>query len=178
MTQRTEKTCYPDEPMIEGLLEPLLESWDRSTTILLNLLHAVPERSLGLRAEATSPTVAETFSHLIYIRLVHVFEDAPEVSVTVPEEEWQNVRDKAYLARMLRESATAVRGAVKGRLEAGQAMNLHYDHPLLMLQHLIWHEGYHHGQIKLALKCAGQPLRDEEVGLGSWGVWMNKRPVP
>jgi DinB family len=26
------------------------------------------------------------------------------------------------------------------------------------LQHMIWHEGYHHGQIKLALKLAGRPI--------------------
>jgi hypothetical protein len=43
-----------------------------------------------------------------------------------------------------------------------------------MLQHLIWHEGYHHGQIKLALKLAGQPLGDREIGPGTWGVWMRK----
>jgi hypothetical protein len=30
-------------------------------------------------------------------------------------------------------------------------MNLHYDHPILLLQHMLWHEGYHHGQMKLAL---------------------------
>jgi hypothetical protein len=67
-----------------------------------------------------------------------------------------------------------VRDAVKGRLEAGEDMNLHYDHPILMLQHLIWHEGYHHGQIKLALKLAEHPVTDEDVGIGTWGVWMDK----
>jgi len=34
-------------------------------------------------------------------------------------------------------------------------MKVYYDHPLLYLQHMIWHEGYHHGQIKLALKVMG-----------------------
>jgi len=54
-------------------------------------------------------------------------------------------------------------------------MNQHYDHPLLMLQHLIWHEGYHHGQIKLALKLAGRPLSDDDAGPVTWDVWMLKR---
>jgi hypothetical protein len=53
-------------------------------------------------------------------------------------------------------------------------MQLHYNHPILMLQHLIWHEGYHHGQIKLALKLAGRTLQDEQVGPGTWGIWMKK----
>jgi hypothetical protein len=75
---------------------------------------------------------------------------------------------------MLNESAAVVRDAVKGRLQAGREMELHYDHPILMLQHMIWHEGYHHGQIKLALKTAGRSFDDEEIGQLTWGVWMQK----
>jgi hypothetical protein len=45
----------------------------------------------------------------------------------------------------------ADRFAVKCRVEAGRDMNLHYDHPILLIQHMLWHEGYHHGQMKLAL---------------------------
>ena len=51
---------------------------------------------------------------------------------------------------------------------------MHYDHPLLFLQHMIWHEGYHHGQIKLALKAAGQAFDDEVIGRITWDVWMDK----
>jgi uncharacterized damage-inducible protein DinB len=54
-------------------------------------------------------------------------------------------------------------------------MELHYDHPILLLQHMLWHEGYHHGQMKLALKVAGRPLPDKEAGPLTWRVWMNKR---
>jgi uncharacterized damage-inducible protein DinB len=43
-----------------------------------------------------------------------------------------------------------------------------------MLQHMIWHEGYHHGQIKLALKLAGRPIPNEQAGPLTWRVWMNK----
>ncbi len=59
-------------------------------------------------------------------------------------------------------------------LAAGRGMDMHYDHPILFLQHMIWHEGYHHGQIKLALKLADQPLNDDEMGPLTWGVWMRK----
>ena len=58
---------------------------------------------------------------------------------------------------MLNDSAKAVRDAVRSRVEAGRDMDLHYDHPILLLQHMLWHEGYHHGQMKLALKVAGLP---------------------
>lgn len=42
------------------------------------------------------------------------------------------------------------------------------------LQHMIWHEGHHHGQIKLALKLAGRPLSDDEAGPVTWDIWMDK----
>jgi methionine salvage enolase-phosphatase E1 len=79
------------------------------------------------------------------------------------------------MTEMLNHSAKVVRDAVKSRLQARRAMDLHYDHPVLMLQHMIWHEGYHHGQIKLALKAAGQPITDEKAGPGTWGIWMDKK---
>jgi uncharacterized damage-inducible protein DinB len=159
----------------QRLLEALLDSWDRNNTILLNLLRALPEGGLEARAIEGSPSVAQLFTHIHYGRLVIVFEDAPEFARDVPKEEWAAERDRNRLAQMLNESAKAVRDAVKSRVEAGREMNLHYDHPILLLQHMLWHEGYHHGQIKLALKAAGRPLSDEEAGPLTWGVWMRKK---
>jgi len=102
------------------------------------------------------------------VRLVFVFEDAPEFARKLPEKEWAGERDPERIAQMLNESAEVVRDAVKSRVEAGRDMDLHYDHPILMLQHMIWHEGYHHGQIKLALKLAGRPISDKEAGPVTW----------
>src|SRR6266446_2679565 len=164
----------PDAPD-QRLLEALLDSWDRNNTILLNLLRALPEGGLEARAMEGSPSIAELFTHIHYVRLVFVSEDAPEFARNLPEEEWMDERDPDRLAQMLNDSAKAVRDAVKSRVEAGQDMNLHYDHPILLLQHMIWHEGYHHGQIKLALKATGRPLTDQEAGRVTWGVWMRKK---
>ena len=117
-----------------------------------------------------SPSVAEMFTHIHYVRLVLVSEDAPEFARELPEKEWRAERDQGRIAAMLKDSAKAVRDAVKGRLEAGRGMDLHYDHPILLLQHMIWHEGYHHGQIKLALKLTGRPINNKEAGSVTWRV--------
>ncbi|MGA9966019.1 MAG: DinB family protein [Terriglobales bacterium] len=159
----------------QTLLEALLDSWDRNNTILLNLLRALPEGGLEARAMKGSPSIAELFTHIHYVRLVFVSEDAPEFARKLPEEEWRAERDPGRVAQMLNESTMAVRDAVKGRVEAGRDMDLHYDHPILLLQHMIWHEGYHHGQIKLALKLSGRKMTDEEAGPITWDVWMSKR---
>jgi uncharacterized damage-inducible protein DinB len=158
----------------QDLLDALLDSWDRNNTILVNLLRIIPEDGMTVRGAAGSPSVGEMFTHIHYVRLVFVEEDAPEFAKPVPDGEWKAEPDRERMAGMLNESARVVREAVKGRLEAGKNMLLHYDHPILMVQHMIWHEGYHHGQIKLALKAAGMALDNKVAGPGSWRVWMNK----
>jgi uncharacterized damage-inducible protein DinB len=160
---------------VQRLLEAMLDSWDRNNTILVNLLRALPEGGLEASAMEGSPSIAEMFTHIHYVRLVFVLEDAPEFARSLPEEEWAAERNSDRIAQMLNESAKVVRDAVKNGVEAGRDMKLHYDHPILMLQHMIWHEGYHHGQIKLALKVAGHPMTDEQAGPVTWDVWMRKK---
>lgn len=159
----------------QSLLQPLLDSWDRNNTILINLLRAVPHGGLAARAMADSPTVAQLFTHIHFVRMVFIAEDAPEFAGALPAEEWMDERDPDAIARMLNESARTVRDAVTGRLAAGKEMDMHYDHPILLVQHMVWHEGYHHGQIKLALKAAGLAVEDAAVGPATWGVWMKKQ---
>ena len=156
------------------LLDALLDSWDRNNTILVNLLHALPEGGLNARALDGSPAVAQLFAHIHYVRLVFVVEDAPECGRPLPDDEWTGNQDRQRIAEMLNDSAKIVRDAVRGRVLAGRDMDQHYDHPILMLQHMIWHEGYHHGQIKVALKAARLPLEDTTIGTVTWGVWMGK----
>jgi len=157
-----------------SLFEALLDSWDRNNKILVNLLHAIRKDALGTRAMESSPSVGELFGHIHYVRLVFISEDVPELAVAVPAEEWVAEQDPVRMSQLLNESAKAVRDAVKSRVETGRAMDSHYDHPILLLQHMIWHEGYHHGQIKLVLKLSGQPMSNEEAGPLTWRVWMNK----
>ncbi len=159
----------------QTLLEALLDSWDRNNTIMLNLLQAIPQDALDLRAMESSPSIAQLFTHLHYVRLVFISEDVPEFARDLPKEEWAVEHDRVRMAQMLNDSAKAVRDAVKSKVETGQEMALHFDHPILLLQHLIWHEGYHHGQIKLVLKLAGRPLTNKEAGPLSWRVWMRKK---
>jgi uncharacterized damage-inducible protein DinB len=159
----------------QSLIEALLDSWDRNNIILLNLLRALPAGGLEARVMEGSPSVAELFTHIHYVRLVLIAEDAPEFARNLPEGEWVQERDPDRIAEMLHASAQALRDALKSRVEAGEDMNLHYDHPILLLQHMLWHEGYHHGQIKLALKATGLPITDQEAGPVTWGVWMRKQ---
>lgn len=158
-----------------GLLDALLDAWDRNNAITVNLLHAVPADGFEDRAADGSPSVGEMFAHMHGTRLWLVAEDAPELAGGAKLERVTGA-DRERLAAMLDDSAQRVKEAVRGRLASGRPMDTHYDHPTLMLHHLIWHEGYHHGQVKLALKRAGRPFDDQAIGPTTWDVWMDKRP--
>jgi uncharacterized damage-inducible protein DinB len=158
----------------QNLLAVLLDSWDRSNTILVNLLRAVPAGALGAKPMEDSPTIAQLFTHAHFVRLILIEENAPEFARELPREEWWDLRDADRIAGMLNDSARAVREVVRSKVEAGQATKLHYDHPILFIQHMLWHEGYHHGQIKLTLKLVGQPVPNDVAGPLTWRVWMRK----
>src|ERR1700761_51300 len=164
-----------DEP---SLLEAPLDSWARDNTILVHLLRAGPEGGLEARAvnygKSGSMSVAEMFLHIHGSRQFVLSEDAPEFALEPLKQGWRETRDRDRIAQMLNDSARAVRAAVKNRVETGKEMLVRYDHPILLLQHMVWHEGYHHGQIKLALKAIGRPLDDEEIGRVTWHVWFDK----
>jgi uncharacterized damage-inducible protein DinB len=160
------------------LLEALLESWTRNHAIMLNLLRALPPGGLAARATPDGPTVAQQFMHLHHERLISVAEEAPEFARPVPADEWANDDDPERLAALLDDSAAVVRDAVRGRLDAGQPLDRHFGHPVLLLQLLLWHDGYHHGQIKLALKISGLALGDDVAGPLTWDVWRRRMAVP
>lgn len=153
------------------LLEAVLESWALHNRVLVNLLRALPPGGLQAKATTTSPSVSQMLCHLHHERMVSVSEEAPEVSVRVPKVEWDTMADGNQIAQMLDESASAVRTAVEGRTLAARGLEQNFAHPIFLIQFLIFHEGYHHGQIKLALKIAGQPLTDAEARPLVWGAW-------
>lgn len=158
----------------DNLLAAVFDSWDGNNRILVNLLRSVPPEYFEARVMPSSPSIIKMFTHMLYVRLIFVFEDAPEYASPRPARDWLSETDPERIAEGLNSSARIVLEAVEDHLRSGQPMQLHYDHPLFLLQHMIWHEGYHHGQIKLALKVSGHPLDDEQIGPLTWGVWMRK----
>ncbi len=156
---------------LDPLLETLLDTWDRHNAVLINLARLVPAAGLQARALPGSPTVAAMFSHMHHERMVSVQENAPEHAGAMPATEWNDAGDVETLAAQLAASGACVRAAVAGRVTAGRPFDLDYAHPTQLVSFLIFHEGYHHGQIKLALKAAGMPISDAEAGPVTWKLW-------
>ena len=96
----------------QSVLAALFDSWDRNNRILINLLRGLPEGGLEARAMEGSPSIAEMFTHIHFVRLIFVSEDAPEFSKELPEREWVAERDPNRMVQMLNESAKTVLDAV------------------------------------------------------------------
>lgn len=156
------------------VLEAVFDGWERHNRALVNLIRAVPAGGLAARAMPTSPSVGAMCTHMHHERLVSVQENAPECAGELPPAEWAPATDAAQVAAMLDESAARVREAVRRRLAEGRAFDLDFAHPVQLLLFLIFHEGYHHGQIKLALKAAGATVPDEVIGERVWDVWRGR----
>ncbi len=154
-----------------SLLEASLDAWMRNNEALLNLLKLTSPDGLNARIFDDSKKVCQMFWHIYHERMVSVLENAPEYAGPVPADEWHAEVDPSRLASVLQESAVRVRTAVEGRIRAGKAFDCSFSHPIQLLFFMIFHEGYHHGQIKSALKRIGQPILEDEAGPMIWDVW-------
>lgn len=157
--------------MPTALLTAVLTGWDRHNEVLVNLLRAIPADALGARVMDGSPTVASMFSHMHHERLCSVIENIPDIGAPKPEGEWRDDHNVEHLASQLNASAAWVRDGVARRVEEGRNLDQDFAHPVHLIQFLIFHEGYHHGQIKLALKLSGSPMSDDIAGPVTWRRW-------
>lgn len=174
----TRVTAQPEA----GVLEVILDSWRRNNAILCHLLEVLPEGGLEATALPGSPSIAALYAHIHDVRLFFVSQAAPGFLPAVPEsraaeQARQPERDRGRIAEKLAESASAVQRLVKDRTArkvALQSKTVMYDHPLLLLQHLLWHEGYHVGQMKLALKGIGFVMHDALEMEVIWNHWRQE----
>lgn len=159
------------------VLDAVLDAWARSNVALVNLLRLLPRGALEARATPDSPTIGQLCAHMHHERLVSVAENVPEEARPVPAAEWATDHDVETLAAALTESCACVDAAVRARIAAGRPLDRAFLHPVQLVQFLIFHDGYHHGQIKLAMKRAGITLADDLVGEHVWDVWRARDPV-
>lgn len=85
-------------------------------------------------------------------------------------DDWVPISDISDIRRKLDQSgkllAEKFEGALSGRLQL-----LQYENPVLFLQHMVWHEGYHYALIVLALRLAGHEPAEEWEEEHVWQVW-------
>lgn len=164
-------------------IEALLESWIRQCRIIDNLVGLMTPELLDARPDPNGWTLGFHLAHLHGTRRYwHMMASGLDKPVgpslyTFRSDDDENPipsGDLSEIRTRLGESAELVRSWVADRIADGTQECGNYDHPVLYLQHMVWHEGWHAGLIVLALRLAGyEPNEETECAL-IWDQW--RRP--
>ena len=152
--------------------DAICETWQRNTRVILNILHALPEGGVDAKDTNGMWTVAHHLADMQsagvewlkqsspqFVEGLEVLytEDSSDPNGFIPE------RDMPTIIAGFERSSQALERAVRHHLETGEPFGDVYEHPIFFLQHMLWHQAYHTGQIMWALKQSGMRFSDDQA---------------
>jgi uncharacterized damage-inducible protein DinB len=155
----------------------LLESWDRQTQILMNLANTIDETTRHLKPAEQSWPIDHHLAHINETRYWWMSTISKERAATFGDtfvqqgDQYVPIQCLDEIRCQLGVSAKSIRDTMEEALEAGLEKLGPYDHPVLFLQHMVWHEGWHIGLIFLALRAAGSEPSEEWEEKNIWELW-------
>jgi len=157
----------------------LLDSWDRQCLIVKSVADLVDDKN---RLEKPSDDGWPLFEQLAHVHNTRRFwlkeldgDRAKALDQLFQTDGWADpVDDLPRIKAALADSATAIRETVAAAIAEGRTKCGGYDNPILFLQHMVWHEGWHVGLIMLALRQAGQEPSEEWQEANIWGHWRTE----
>lgn len=156
----------------------LLESWDRQYRIVTAVASLVDESNRASKPSEDGWDLAHQLAHIHKVRWEWLGKVAPHHAATLGDsfiDGWMTpIADLAEIKSLLTQSGTAIRAAMAELLEGDGAPIGGYDHPVLFLQHMVWHEGWHVGLIFLALRNAGVEPTELWEETNVWGHWRTE----
>lgn len=156
----------------------LLDSWDRQVAMLDAIAGLVNQENRKAKQDADGWALDFHLAHIHEVRyywLSHLGKQYIEGigdALRQEGEEWLPIDDLDEIKHQLQISAAAVRRAMDELLEKRGTIGP-YDDPVLFLQHMVWHEGYHFALMRMALRVAGQEPTEEWEDAQIWGRWRN-----
>jgi uncharacterized damage-inducible protein DinB len=153
-------------------LDAILETWNRNTTVVLNILNALPEGGIDARDTNGQWTVAHHLADMQGANVYWLEKSSPEfavgLSVLYREDEslpagFDPERNIDTIKTGFKNAAEAVARAVRHHVDTQKPFGDVYEHPIFFLQHMLWHQAYHTGQIMWALKQSGMRFSDDQA---------------
>lgn len=166
-----------------NLTEALLESWDRQCKIVEAVMSRIDEANRHAKPSEDGWELDKQLAHMHNTRKFFLSQIAPNhaaaLGKTYADEIGTPIADLSEIKACVRASGAAVRAAVSEALDKGlEPMAggfVTYDNPVLFLQHMVWHDGWHVGLIFLALRLAGQEPPEEWEEEQVWGLWRTEK---
>ena len=163
------------------IAEALLDSWDRQCRIVDAVATLIDEDNRHFKPSDDGMTLDRQLAHMHGVRRFFLSQVAPEFAANLvsasADAEGTPLADLDAIKACLKASEKAVREAVRESLKKDDPMagsNVVYDNPVLFLQHMVWHDGWHVGLIFLALRLNGQEPPEEWEEPNVWGQWRTE----
>jgi uncharacterized damage-inducible protein DinB len=158
--------------------EALLDSWDRQCRIVDAVMTRIDDANKHVKPSEDGWSLDKQLAHMHNTRKFFLKNVAPEIAAPLGrsyiDEEGTPVQDLEELKAMVRASGVAVGKATEELIKKGMVTAGFYDNPVLFLQHMVWHEGWHVGLIFLALRLNGQEPPEEWEEPNVWGEWRTE----
>lgn len=163
------------------LTEALLDSWDRQCRIVDSVASLIDDENRDAKPSEDGMALDSQLAHMHNTRRFFLSQVAPEHATNLvtayADKEGTPLRDLNAIKDCLRASGKAIRAAVKEGIEKGGPMqggHAVYDNAVLLMQHMVWHDGWHVGLIFLALRLNGQEPPEEWEEPNVWGLWRTE----
>lgn len=164
---------------MQSLEDALLDSWDRQVRIVTNLANAVTEDVKDATSGEGEWPIGQHLCHIHLVRYDWLGQVDPQAIIDLPKTwaqvdgDWVLSNDLDEIRSALDQSAARIRSVMAEKLsQPGKAGP--YDHPVLFLQHMIWHEGWHVGSIIRTLRAAAKEPSDEWQEANIWSNWRTE----
>lgn len=165
---------------MENLLDVVLESWDRECAIVDALASTVQPEHLATSVSDDEWSVGYHLCHIHEVRYFWLSRVAPDQAERlgdlfplvdgIPKAS----SDLDAIRQELKLSGRIVGETVRQLIEAGTGAIGGYDHPIFFLQHMLWHDGWHVGEILMTLRSAGQAPSEEWEMTHIWDRWRTE----
>jgi uncharacterized damage-inducible protein DinB len=161
-----------------NLSDALLDSWDRQCRIVDAVAGRIDEHNRGLRPSEEGWPIDHHLAHVHNVRRFFLSNVAPGRGAELGDafiDGWETpIQDLDQIKALLGQSGPAVGEALREAFASGVGQVGWYDHPVLFLHHLMWHEGWHVGLVFLALRRGGQEPPEEWEEENVWGLWRTE----
>lgn len=158
--------------------EALLDSWDRQCRIVDAVMTLIDDSNKHVKPSEDGWSLDKQLAHVHNTRKFFLKNVSPEIAAPLGrsyiDDEGTPVQNLEELKEMVRASGVAVRQATNELIKKGMVTAGFYDNPILFLQHMVWHEGWHVGLIFLALRLNGQEPPEEFEEEKVWGEWRTE----
>ncbi len=162
---------------LDKTAELVLDSWNRQAAMVAGLAEFVTEDLRHLKPSDDGMALDEQLCHINFVRKDWLsttgskrLDDLGDVFQKVGDH-YEPIGDLDEIRRQLRLSAAAIGGTFTDFMMPNSSKIAQYENPVLLIQHMIWHEGYHAALILLALRLAGCEPSEEWAEAHLWEPW-------